>query len=348
MSISDFTIPLIKNDSIQSQVQAQLDDLTKPPGSLGFLEDLVMQYCLCRNDSKANLRSKELFVFAASHGITAEGVAPYPKEVTVQMVMNMLGGGAAVTVMSRQANMSYNVVDMGVDGDFDAHELLSHCKVAHGTVSFLSESAMTEKQCDQALQTGINLSRQVQSDIVAIGEMGIGNTSSASALYSLLFGKSALETVGRGTGSEGELLEKKRQTLDRAISFHRANWDGTAFDALQRVGGFEIAGMTGFCLGCAKKRIPVVVDGFIATAAALCAIKIHKNVKDYLFFGHVSDEQFHAFVLKELGVRPILSLNMRLGEGTGAVLATQIIEQALTCYHQMATFSSAGVSNRDS
>jgi nicotinate-nucleotide--dimethylbenzimidazole phosphoribosyltransferase len=178
--------------------------------------------------------------------------------------------------------------------------------------------------------------------------MGIGNTSSASALCALLLGRDGSDAVGAGTGATGSLLETKRRVIDAAVRFHRDQWDNTAEDALRRVGGFEIAGMTGYMLGCAARRVPVVVDGFIATAAALCAIKMQPAVSDYLFFGHVSDEQFHKNVLEELGVSAILNLGMRLGEGSGAVLGVQILEQAMNCYHNMATFSSAGVSNRDS
>jgi nicotinate-nucleotide--dimethylbenzimidazole phosphoribosyltransferase len=178
--------------------------------------------------------------------------------------------------------------------------------------------------------------------------MGIGNSSSASALFALLLDKDGASTVGKGTGAEGELLDRKREIIRKSVEFHKQLWNGTAFDALCRVGGYEIAGMTGFILGCASMKKPVVVDGFITTASALVAIKLAPAVKDYLFFGHVSNEQFHRSVLSETGSDAILQLEMRLGEGTGAALSMHIIEQALNCYHQMATFSSAKVTNRAS
>ncbi len=324
-----------------------IENLTNPPGSLGLLEELVLRYCLCWGTSVARFNKKTIHVFASDHGITAEGVSPYPKEVTAQMVQNMLSGGAAITVMCHHADVRYNVVDIGVDYKFMPDKLLIDRKIAAGTNTFINSDAMTSQQVRIAIQTGISLGRELRSDITAIGEMGIGNTSSASALFALLLDKDSGETVGSGTGVSGDLLDEKLRIIDKALAFHRKQWDKSPVDALKRVGGFEIAGMTGYILGCASKGIPVVIDGFIATASALCSIKMKPNIKDYLFFGHVSSEKFHKYVLKELGVSAILNLGMRLGEGTGAILAMQIIEQALNCYHNMATFSSAGVANRD-
>jgi nicotinate-nucleotide--dimethylbenzimidazole phosphoribosyltransferase len=261
------------------------------------------------------------------------------------MVLNMLSGGAAVSVMCRQAGVEYKVVDMGVASDFADHEKLLKHKVAPGTRSFLHGSAMTPEECCRAVDAGRLVAIELNCDIAAIGEMGIGNTSSASALVALVLGVDGSTAVGRGTGAEGELLDRKRRVIHEAVKFHRLQSEGSPMEA--QVGGFEIAGMVGFIFGCAQRRIPVVVDGFIATAAALVASEDQPSVKDYLFWGHVSEEQFHRSVLEKLGARPILQLGMRLGEGTGAVLALQVIEQALNCYHLMATFSSAGVSNRD-
>lgn len=346
MITKEIEITKTANPELQATVQSRLDNLTKPPGSLGRLEAFAMQYCLCRGDADAKILRKSLKIFAGDHGITAQGVAPFPKEVTVQMVHNMLGGGAAVVVMCKAAGVDYRVIDMGVDGDFDSHDLLVCKKVNRGTQSFHSDCAMSREECDSALSAGIEIALKEESDITAVGEMGIGNTSSASALYALLLGVDGTSTVGMGTGAVGELYERKCRVIDEAVNFHRENWDGSPVDALRRVGGFEIAAMTGYIIGCAQKRIPVVIDGFIATASALCAVKMEPMVLDYLFFGHVSDEQFHRSVLDSLGVKPILELGMRLGEGTGAVLAMQIIEQALNCYHYMATFASAGVSEK--
>ncbi len=343
----ELSIPPVKNNDLQKEVQARLDNLTKPPGSLGRLEEFVKQYCLCRGDADASITRKSLFVFAGDHGITDEGVTPYPKEVTVQMVRTMLAGGAAVSVMCEKTQTDYRVVDMGVAWPIAGNGLLIQRKIDMGTRSFLRDCAMTGQQCDRAMESGMSIADSGTSDICAVGEMGIGNTSSASALFALLLDKDGASTVGRGAGATEGLLEKKRSVIAEAVRFHRPQWDKSPMDALRRVGGFEIAGMTGFILRCAHKRLPIVIDGFIATASALCAIRMQPAIKEYLFFGHMSDEQFHRSVLQELRVRPILELDMRLGEGTGGVLAMQIIETALHCYHAMATFDSAGVSNRD-
>lgn len=344
--IQSLGIQPVDNPGLREQVQRRLDDLTKPPGSLGMLEDLVLRYCLCSGMAQPSIDRKALCVFAADHGITAEGVSPYPAEVTAQMVENMLRGGAAVAVMCRHAGVAYRVVDMGVKADLTPHERLIDRKIAPGTASFLNGYAMSEQQVRSALEAGIALGKEEHCSVAGVGEMGIGNTSSASALCALLLDKSGKETAGAGTGTSGPALERKRHVIDAAVGFHRKQWDGTAEDALRRVGGFEIAGMTGYILGCAAGRIPVVIDGFIATASALCAMKTSPHVKDYLFFGHVSDEHFHRAVLDAVEARPVLDLGMRLGEGTGAILGMQVIEQALHCYREMATFSSAGVSNR--
>lgn len=336
------------NQELEDIIIARLNDLTKPRGSLGRLEEFALKYCMCKGNENAAINKKSFFVFAGDHGITANGVTPFPKEVTVQMVNNMLSGGAAISVLCHNANIECQIVDMGVDGDFEDHRSLIKKKIDRGTKDFLSDCAMTADQCEQALKTGFDIAQSCTADICGIGEMGIGNTSSASALFSLLFNKDGNVTVGKGTGADGEILERKKNIINQAVQFHRKSWDGTAFSALQRVGGFEIAGMAGFIIGCAAKRTPVVIDGFISSAAAHCAIGIAPKIKSYLFFGHLSDEKFHYTVLHETGVKPILQLGMRLGEGTGAALAMQIIEQAMNCYHQMATFSSARITNRDS
>lgn len=334
----------IADESLGREIQARLDDLTKPQGSLGRLEEFITQYCLCRADAAATISKMSLFTFAGDHGITSEGVAPFPKDVTYQMVLNMCTGGAAVSVLCKNAGINYQVVDMGVDADFEAHPLLIQSKVVKGTANFKNNHAMTSDQCSEAIKKGIELASKFDYDLAGIGEMGIGNSSSASALYSLLLDIDPDLTVGAGTGATGKVLENKKKVIRESVQFHRTTWDKTPFDALQRLGGLEIAAMTGFCLGSAMKRVPVVVDGFIASSAALVALKMVPNVKDYLFFAHSSAESFHKGFLSMFGIHPILCLDMRLGEGTGSVLAMQIISQAMNCYHQMATFSSAGVS----
>lgn len=333
--------------ALEQNIQNHLDDLTKPKGSLGRLEEFAMKYCLCRGSERANIQKMKLFTFAGDHGITAEGVAPFPKEVTCQMVHNMCAGGAAVSVMCKNSGIDYSVVDMGVDGDFDAHPCLIASKVARGTASFRSGNAMTSDLCLKALHAGINIAQQADADLVGIGEMGIGNTSPASALYSLLLDIDPEKTVGAGTGAAGALLDNKKKVIREAVLFHRGSWNKTTFDALQRVGGFEIAGMAGFILGSALKRVPIVVDGFIASSAALVAMKMAPHVSDYLYFAHSSAESFHSGFLSAMNISPVLQLEMRLGEGTGSALAMHIISQAVNCYNQMATFSSAGISNKN-
>lgn len=339
-------IPKVENSELEKAIIDHINDLTKPIGSLGRLEECALQYALCRADKAATIRSSSIYTFAADHGITAEGVAPFPKEVTKQMVLNMCHGGAAISVMCKNAGINYAVVDMGVDADFSDHPLLKKRSVMRGTRNFLHETAMSAGECEQAIMAGVQIAHDCDSDLVGIGEMGIGNTSSASALYSMLLGMSGESTVGAGTGANGDLLTHKKKIIAQAVQFHKTSWDGSAFDALRRVGGLEIAGMVGLILGNAMRRVPTVVDGFIASAAGLVAMRMASGLKPFLIFAHESAEQFHQKFLKSESIRPLLTLDMRLGEGTGAALAMQIIMQAMNCYNQMATFSSAGVSGK--
>lgn len=347
MSQPSFQSPRIApctDTSLEARIQAHLDDLTKPKGSLGRLEECARRYLLCRGSADAQIRTMQLYTFAADHGITAQNITPYPSEVTGQMVMNMLGGGAAVSVMSRNAGIGYSVVDMGVLPDLPDHNAFVKRKVAPGTADFSVQPAMSADECAQALRAGISIAHTSHADLIGAGEMGIGNSASAAALYALMLSLDGAETTGAGTGSAGDLLARKKQVIHDAVEFHRAQWDGTPVDALRRCGGFEIAGITGLMLGAASRRIPVAVDGFICGVAALIALRIEPLVKEYLFFSHISNEQFHRAFLNREGIVPLLDLGMRLGEGTGAVLAMQIIKQSLCCYHEMATFSSASVS----
>jgi len=344
---SRITIHPVANRDLETQIVDRLNGLTKPIGSLGRMEEFVLRYCLCRGNAGARLSRMKIFTFAGDHGITEESITPYPSEVTYQMVLNMVHGGAAISVMCRKAGIDCAVVDMGVKGTFQEFPGLFIRKIAPGTKNFRKEPAMSDKECERALDIGVDLAAESGCGLLGVGEMGIGNTSSASGLYSLLLDLDPEETIGAGTGSVGRLLEKKKQVVRDGVLLHRREWDHTPLDALRRVGGFEIAGMTGMILGGARNRIPLVIDGFVATAAALVAMKMETAVKDYLFFAHASAEQFHKPFLASQGIEPILSLNMRLGEGTGSVLAMQIIEQAMECYLRMATFDSAGVSGKE-
>ena len=338
-----FLVPPIENQALQKKVQAHLDSLTKPQGSLGRLEEFALRFCLCRGRKDAEIARMKIFTFAGDHGITEENITPYPSEVTYQMVMNMVRGGAAISVMCRKAGIDCVVVDIGVKGVFPDMAGLVKRKITEGTRNFRREPAMTEEECRKAVEAGYDLAARSTEDLLGIGEMGIGNTSSASALYSLLLGVDPEQSVGMGTGSAGPMLERKKQVIKEALLLHGRAWDNSPMDALRRVGGFEIAGMTGMLFGATSRRIPVAVDGFVASAAALIAMRAQPEIRNYLFFAHASAEQYHGTFLQNQGLRPILDLGMRLGEGTGSVLAMQIIAQAMECYHRMATFGSAGV-----
>jgi nicotinate-nucleotide--dimethylbenzimidazole phosphoribosyltransferase len=330
--------------TIREKIQSHLNNLTKPVGSLGRLEEFVLRYCLARGEERPKFEKMAVYTFAGDHGVTAEGVAPYPKEVTPQMVLNMLNGGAAVSVMARHAAISDFVVDLGVDFDFQPHQKLISKKIARGTRNFRREAAMSAEECQKAIDAGKSVASEATGELFGIGEMGIGNTSSASALYSLLLNLQPESTVGAGTGASGDLLKHKSKIISESVAMHKSEWDGTPFDALRRVGGFEIAGMVGFIIGSGERKIPVIVDGFIASVAAAIATNMDKINSAYLFYSHQSAEQFHRGYFEMNQIRPILQLDMRLGEGTGAILAMQIIAQAMYCYNEMASFASAGVS----
>lgn len=337
-------IPCCDNPELKKSVQVHIDDLIKPKGSLGRLEELALQYILCRGSRNSGINKACLYTFAGDHGITRQKITPYPPEVTAQMVLNMLSGGAAVSVMCRNAAIAYSVVDAGVASDLPDHPLLLKRKIAPGTDDFSVGPAMTTDQCRNALDAGVGIAASTDADIIGSGEMGIANSASAAALYALFLDLDGKETTGAGTGASGALLERKKEVVSGAVEFHRREWDATPFDAVRRCGGFEIAQLCGLMLGAASRRVPVVVDGFICSAAALAAMRMEPGVADYLFFSHVSEEHFHRSFFEKENIRPILDLGMRLGEGTGAVLAIQIIRQALNCYHEMATFGSASVS----
>ncbi len=331
--------------------RAHLDVLTKPLGSLGLLEDMAAQMVSIRQEDFTEPLQKAVYVFAADHGITAEGVSAYPSEVTHQMVLNFLAQGAAVNVLAKLHDVTMNVVDVGVNADFGGATGLLDRKVRRGTRNMLREAAMSDEEMAQALRVGLELAAEAKTRgycLLALGEMGIGNTTAASAITAALT-KNAVELVtGKGTGLNADALAHKRQVLEAVIIKHFGNPETTSkpdpLDVLRRVGGLEIAAMTGLVLGAARNRIAVVVDGFISTAAAALAFAIEPRVSGYLFAGHQSAEPGHRVLLEYVGLKPILSLNMRLGEGTGAVLAMPIIESAMALYNQMATFASAGVS----
>lgn len=334
------------DNSLRNDVQAHLDDLTKPKGSLGRLEEVAMKYALATGSDSPVLKKKKVFCFAADHGVAAEGVSAFPAEVTPQMVYNMLNGGAAINVLARHAGAELDVVDIGVDHDFPDHPFLRRHKVRKASANMAEGAAMTVDETLKAVMVGVELAKEAFADgchLLATGEMGIANTTSATALFAVLLDLPVESITGRGTGIDDTMLQHKISVIKRAIETNRGSLS-TPLETLASLGGFEIAGICGLILGAASVGIPVVVDGFISSAGAVAAMKLSCQVNDYLFFSHLSNEQGHKIIMKKLGARPILDLDLRLGEGTGAVLAMQVIEGAIKIYGEMATFSAANVS----
>jgi nicotinate-nucleotide--dimethylbenzimidazole phosphoribosyltransferase len=334
----------------QRKAQQHLDSLTKPLGSLGQLEAVAAQYVAWREEEVPKITGKAVYVFAGDHGITEEGVSAYPREVTPQMVHNFLSGGAAINVLARHTNSDIVVVDVGVDFDFSNAEGLRHCKVRRGTRNFAREAAMTEAELNAALQIGIDLANEAAAQgrtLIALGEMGIGNTSAATAITAALTGRPVAELTGKGTGLDEARCARKAQIIEKALELHFGDFVASRPDPLEVlrcVGGFEIAAITGAVLGAAAKRIAVVIDGFICTAGAAVACALAPNARFGIIAGHLSQEPGHRILLEHMGVKPVLQLDMRLGEGTGAVLTFPLIESAVRIYNEMATFGSAGVS----
>jgi nicotinate-nucleotide--dimethylbenzimidazole phosphoribosyltransferase len=335
----------IKKEFLE-KAQTRLDDLTKPAGSLGRLEEFARRLVAITENVMPSIDKKVVFTFAGDHGIAAEGVSLYPKEVTPQMVFNFLNGGAAINVLARHGGAENVVIDIGVDYDFAGAPGLVNRKVMSGTRNMLKEPAMTRDEAEQCLAVGIELASEYADKGYALfctGDMGIGNTTPSSAIAAILTGRSVAEVTGRGTGLNDEGLKQKIATIEEAIRL-RAPDPNDPIDVLSKVGGTEIGGIAGLILGAAAHRIPVVVDGFISTAGALIAYMIEPTAADYMFAGHNSVEVGHRAMLEKMGLTPILDLDLRLGEGTGAALAMMIIEGGLKIYREMATFSEAGVS----
>jgi len=336
------------DQTIKRAVQAHLDNLTKPRGSLGRLEEIALRYCLATGTIKPVLGKKKIFCFACDHGVVAEGVSAYPKEVTPQMVMNMLAGGAAVSVLTRHVGAELLVIDMGVDDPLAQAPGLCRKKIRSGTGNIACGPAMTVDEAWRAIETGIDLAQTAQAEgvtLIGTGEMGIANTTPASALFAAFLGCPVADVTGRGTGIDDANLGKKVAVIQKALEVNRARLVDP-INTLAALGGFEIAAICGLVLGAAARRVPVVIDGFISSAGALAAICMNKTVLDYLFFSHMSQEKGHHVFFKQFGLKPILDLEMRLGEGTGAALAFSIIEASLKIYNEMATFGSAGVSDK--
>ena len=338
------------DETLRQRVQTALDQKTKPRGSLGRLEALALQLALALNDEQPQMLQPQLVVFAADHGIAAQGVSAFPAEVTRQMVLNFLAGGAAVSVLARQHGLALTVADCGVAADFDAHPMLAVLKVPgaeYGTADSTQAPAMSRAQCEAALQQGRALVASLPGKVLLLGEMGIGNTSAASLLMTRLTGEPLVHCVGRGTGLDAAGLARKVDSLKRALERHA---DAQApLDALAAMGGLEVATMAGAVQQAAASGRVVVVDGFITTAAVAVAAALQPQPADLLarcVFAHCSQESGHARWLKHLGVQPLLDLDLRLGEGSGAALAWPLLASACCILAQMASFASAGVSGR--
>lgn len=333
---------------MQARAQARLDRLTKPLGSLGRLEELAAWYAGVTGEERPKLPRAVVFTFAADHGVTAEGVSAYPGEVTAQMVRNFLRGGAGVNVLAAHVGAEVRVVDIGVAHEFGVVPRLISRKIAHGTRNFLYEPAMSRSEAIQAIEVGIALAAETASDgagLLATGDMGIGNTTASAAITAVMVGKAPAEVTGRGTGLDDAGYARKVAVIEQAIQRHAPD-PADPLDVLAKVGGFEIAGLTGLILGGAAARVPVVLDGFIAGAAALLAVSLQPRCRDYLLASHLSAERGHQAALEWLGLRPLLDLGLRLGEGTGACLGIALVQAALKILTQMATFDEAGVSQR--
>lgn len=344
---NNITIPPLDADAME-QARTRQQQLTKPAGSMGRLEDIAIQMAGITHNVLPTIQRKAVIIMAADHGVTLEGVSAYPSAVTPQMVLNFLHGGAAINAIAQQAGAEVVVVDIGVAEEMPHPNLLTR-KIAPGTANMAQGPAMTREQAQAAITVGMDVATsliQQGVDMLATGEMGIGNTTASSAITAVLAHVPVQLVTGRGTGIDDAQLTHKIAIIERAIAHNKP--DATdALDVLAKVGGLEIAGLVGVILAAAEQSVPVVIDGFISGAAALVATQLVPAVRDYLFAGHVSVERGHQIILEQLKLSPILDLNLRLGEGTGAVLATTIIEAALRLHRDMATFAEAGVSDKE-
>jgi len=334
----------IHHPALAQRLQQRLDRKTKPFGALGRLESLALQIGLIQQTETPTWREPQLLVFAGDHGLAARGVSAYPSDVTWQMVENFLAGGAAVSVLARQHGIALTVVDAGVNHGFAPRAGLLDRKIAFGTADASTEPAMTEAQCEQAITAGRDVVRQLPGNAVLLGEMGIGNSSSASLLLARLTGEDLARCVGRGTGLDDEGLARKLGVLNAVLQRHPAATSPPA--ALAAMGGFEIAMLVGAVLQAAAERRTIVVDGFIAGASVLVASRLMPAVLGYCVLSHRSAEAGHAVLIQHLRAEPLLDLGLRLGEASGAALAWPLLDSALRILDEMASFESAGVSDR--
>jgi nicotinate-nucleotide--dimethylbenzimidazole phosphoribosyltransferase len=342
------------NGTFAAQAQNRLDNLTKPQGSLGRLEEFAKQLVAITGDEMPSLDKKVIFTFAGDHGVAEEGVSAFPKEVTPQMVLNFINGGAGINVLARHSGSDVVVIDIGVDYDFSEAAArgdvpLQIRKVVSGTGNIRRGPAMTREEAEKCIAVGIDLAAEYAQKgykIFGTGEMGIANTTPSSAITSVITGKSAEEITGRGTGINDEAWQNKVQVIKDAITVNSPD-PSDGIDVLAKIGGAEIGGIAGLIIGAAAHKVPVVVDGFISSAGALIACLVEPKTKDYMIAAHRSQEVGHESILQKIGLRPVLDLEMRLGEGTGAALAMFLIEAGLKIYKEMATFAEAAVAEKN-
>lgn len=324
---------------------ARLDNLSKPRRSLGVLEEIAARVVAIRGDERPALDKKAVFVFAGDHGVVAEGVSAYPQEVTGAMVQNFLAGGAGINVLARKAGADVSVIDIGMKEDIKGAEGLVRKNVKRGTDNMAAGPAMTLDEAEKAIIVGIETALAANDrgkQMIATGEMGIGNTTPSSALFSALLPCNASDVTDKGTGLEDEGIRHKIKVIEKAMEINK-HLINDPLSTLAALGGLEVAGICGLCLGGAARRMVVVVDGFISSAGALVAMRMCPDVKEYLFFSHMSLEKGHRMFFEKENLRPILDLDLRLGEGTGAALAMQIIESSLSIYNEMATFDDINI-----
>ncbi len=343
--MSDLSLPAVAplDTEAMAGARARLASLTKPVGSLGKLEDLAVWLAGVQGRALPSVDNRTIVVAAADHGVAARGVSAYPSEVTAQMVANFLSGGAAINVLARQANARVLVVDAGVNQSIDPHESLVSMRIAAGTQDMTQGPAMTEAQAIKCLEAGIALAGRLPAEVIGCGEMGIGNTTAASAIVAAQLGEPVAKVTGRGTGLDRAGVQRKIRVIEEALRQNQPETNN-ALDILTKVGGFEIGLLAGLMIGAAAQRCAVLVDGFISSAAALIAVGVSPACRDYLLASHLSTEPGHRLALSHMRLDPLLDLRLRLGEGTGAALAMPILESACRIVGEMATFDEAGVS----
>lgn len=338
---------IIPDQQLRAAAQAHSDQLTKPPGSLGKLELVAAQIAAITGELWPDLSQRSVVIMAGDHGVCEEGVSAFPQSVTPQMVYNFLQGGAAVNVLARAANANVACVDIGVAAELEHADLISR-KIMYGSNNIAKGAAMSRQQAVEAIAVGIEVTEGLYAEgsrMFATGEMGIGNTTASAAIVAVMTGISAQQATGRGTGISDEMLEHKAVVIERAIAINAVQTEDP-LDVLSKLGGLEIAGLVGVMLAAAKLRCPVVIDGYISTAAAMIAAALSPSSQQYMIASHQSQEQGHAHALNALSLLPCIQLDLRVGEGTGAVLCFHFIDAALKLMQEMATFASAGVDGK--